>query len=348
MLQLKLMIIKLLVVKMMKRIFFITTLIVGMAGVVYFGGEVNQPLTSQSMQTVNRTIENRTLSDQILKRFWKLTDIDIDASSVILIDAETGHVIYQEESNLALPAASMSKMMTELLVLEAIKADVLDWDTEISISDYAYKISHHPGYASVHLQQNKSYTVEALFHAMAIHSANGATIALAEAVSGSEEFFAQQMNRKADELGLNNSSFVNSTGLDNDHLGSFYSVGTVDDTNKMSAQDLATLARYLINHYPILLEITSKPHYLANEIEYLNTNWMLLEQMEYGHVDGLKTGYTDLAGYGFTGTVEQNNIRLISVVMGTDSARQRFIETDKLYKLAFDQIRSSQIATHHR
>src|SRR5699024_7772434 len=132
--------------------------------------------------------------------------------------------------------------------------------------------------------------------------------------------------------------FVNSTGLDNNHLGDYFSVGRVDDTNTMSANDLAILAEYLINHYPALLDITSQPQYVGNNKQYLNTNWMLSGEVAFDGVDGLKTGYTDLAGYCFTGTVEQDGERLISVVMGTDSELERFRETEKLYEKAFEQL----------
>ncbi|MCZ0702378.1 D-alanyl-D-alanine carboxypeptidase (penicillin-binding protein 5/6) [Natronobacillus azotifigens] len=322
----------------MKYISLISLLIISIISVFIFSGNEIQTLAGYPVQPVHRLVENRTISDQLIKRIWKITDINLTASSVILIDAETGKVIYQDNSDLSLPTASMSKMMSELIVLEAIEAGELDWETDVTISDYAYAISHHPGYASVHLVKDQTYTVDELFQAMAIHSANGATIALAEAVSGSEELFVQQMNQRANELGLEASIFVNSTGLDNRHLGEFFSVGTIDDTNKMSAQDLATLARYLINHHPSLLAITSQPQYLANNREYINTNLMLADHVSYLGVDGLKTGYTNLAGYGFTGTVEQNGVRLVSVVMGTDSIMQRFIETEKLYEQAFHQL----------
>ena len=323
---------------MKKRLLLIMIFFVSLFGLLYFGPEDNQPLASGSIDYAQRTIEHRHFSDYLTKRFWKLTDIELEASSVILIDATTGHVIYQDNSELSLPTASMAKMMSELVVLEAIEAGKLDWDSPVSISDYAYYISHHPGYASVDLKQDITYTVKELFDAMAIHSANDATIALAEAVSGSEARFVQQMNHRAEDLGLNASKFVNSTGLDNEHLGQFFSVGTIDDTNHMSAQDLALLARHLITHHPIILEISSQPNYLANEKEYLNTNLMLSDFIPYQGVDGLKTGYTDLAGYGFTGTVEQNGVRFISVVMGTESIMQRFIETERLYQHAYEQL----------
>lgn len=323
---------------MNKWLLLTTIFLISIFGLLYFDAEGNQPLASQSINNSQRTIQHRSFSDHLIKRFWKISDIELEASSVVLIDAETGHVIYQDNSELPLPTASMAKMMTELVVLEAIETGQLNWNTHVPISDYAYYISHHPGYASVDLEQDRTYTVEELFHAMAIHSANGATIALAEAVSGSEALFVQQMNRRAEDLGLNASKFVNSTGLDNEHLDQFFSVGTIDDTNHMSAEDLAKLARHLIHHHPVLLEITSQPEYLANDKEYINTNLMLSDFIPYEGVDGLKTGFTDLAGYGFTGTVEQNGVRLISVVMGTESIMQRFIETEKLYDYAFNHI----------
>lgn len=330
------------VVEIMRRKIIIVAIMLGLAGFIYLGEEDTAPLAKESMQMVHREATSRILSNQLTTRFWRLTDIDLEANSVMLIEAETGFVIYQSNSDISLPAASMSKLMSELIILEKIEAGELDWDTEVLISDYAYYISHHPGYASAHLDQDRSYTVRELFQSMAISSANGATIALAEIASGSEDLFVRQMNQRAVELGLNASTFVNSTGLDNEHLGQFFSVGTIDDTNKMSAQDLTTLARHLINHHPTLLEITSQPQYVANDREYLNTNLMLTDFVPYQGVDGLKTGYTGQAGYGFTGTVKQGDIRLISVVMGTESIIQRFIETKKLYEQAFELLNKLQ------
>ncbi|GAE94449.1 D-alanyl-D-alanine carboxypeptidase [Gracilibacillus boraciitolerans JCM 21714] len=273
-------------------------------------------------------------------RFLKIKDLEINASSAYLINAETGRVLYEKNSDLPLPTASMSKMMTELLVLEAIDKQIINWDTSVSISDYVYAISSQPGFASVHLEQDKVYTVKDLFDAMAIHSANGAAIALAEAVATSEKDFVMKMNEKAEQLGLAKSQFVNSTGLDNEHLGKYFSVGTFEDTNTMSAKDIATLAQYLINKYPELLEVISQNQYIKNDQYYHNTNWMLPGVTAYGlayqGVDGLKTGFTDLAGYCFAGTVEEDGVRLISVVMGTSSKTERFEETEKLYDAAFE------------
>ncbi|MGN8646826.1 D-alanyl-D-alanine carboxypeptidase family protein [Gracilibacillus sp. HCP3S3_G5_1] len=316
----------------MKRLLLVMLLC--LTGCYPAGDQAGLPMKKASQaQTVEKEL---IYPDQPLDRFWNITEIDLQASSVILINAETGHVIYEKKSDIPLPTASMSKMMSELLVLEAIDSGEIDWDSEVAISDYAYNISHHPGYASVDLTKEQRYTVKELFEAMAIHSANGATIALAEAVSGSEKHFVQQMNQRAQELQLENTEFVNSTGLDNLHLGDYYSVGSVEDTNTMSAHDLAMLAQYLIDRYPELLTIIERPEYRMNDRSYRNTNWMLEGELAFAGVDGLKTGYTDLAGYCFTGTIEREGVRLISVVMGTSSEIARFTETTALYEKAFE------------
>ncbi len=318
----------------MKRLLLVMLLFV--SGCYQAGDQATLPF-NKAPQT-EKVKKELLYPDRPLDRFWNITEINLDASSVLLINADTGHVIYEKNSDIPLPTASMSKMMTELLVLEAIESGNLEWGRDVEISDYVYSISHQPGYASVDLSQERHYTVAELFQAMAIHSANGATIALAEEISGSEEFFVQQMNKRAQELQLEDTQFVNSTGLDNLHLGDYYSVGGVDDTNTMSAQDLVILAEHLITTYPELLETVNQPTYVLNKREYENTNGMLEGDLAFEGVDGLKTGYTDLAGYCFTGTVEREGVRLISVVMGTSSEVERFVETARLYEKAFEQI----------
>src|SRR5699024_3893029 len=145
----------------------------------------------------------------------------------------------------------------------------------VAISDYAYEISHQPGYSSIELNQNKQYSVRELFHAMAISSANGATIALAEKVASSEKEFVALMNDKAKKLGLHNSSFVNSKGLSNQDLLDYHSTGSVDDYNLMSATDLAVLTKYSIDEHPDLLDVTSQTEFDVGNETYNNSNWML-------------------------------------------------------------------------
>src|SRR5690625_1672489 len=151
-----------------------------------------------------------------------LNDIHVDAKAAIVINAVTGDVLFEQQSNVSLPIASMSKIMTQLIVLEAIERGDIHWDDDDSVSDYAYIISHQPGYASVLLERDATYTVEQLFEAMTIRSANGATIALAEYVAGTEGAFVQLMNDRAEQLKLTTASFVNSTGLSNRDLLGFH------------------------------------------------------------------------------------------------------------------------------
>lgn len=275
-----------------------------------------------------------------------ISDLDIRAEAAILINAVTGEVIFEKNSSTSLAVASMSKIMTELLILEAIEKDVLHWEDTTKISEYAYTISNHPGFSSVLLERDQTYTIEELFHAMAIRSANGATIALAEAMSGSEKEFVALMNKRARELGLEDTHFVNSTGLTNDDLQGFHSTGSLDDKNMMSAKDLAALTKYIIERFPELLEVTKLKEFDFQGKTYSNSNWMLTGtevdfidvDVTYDGVDGLKTGFTEEAGYGFTGTVQMGDVRVISVIIGTEEIEDRFLETIMLYEAVEEQM----------
>lgn len=175
---------------------------------------------------------------------------------------------------------------------------------------------------------------------MVIHSANGATIALAETVAGSEKDFVIMMNEKANLLGLTQSTFVNTTGLSNSDLGNFYSTGSSQDTNSMSARDVAMLAKHLIEQFPEVLDVVKEPKVTLGQQTFSNTNWMLPDNnqanVSYEGVDGLKTGFTYEAGYCFAGTVKKDDLRLISVVMGASTKVTRFSETKRLYEAVYE------------
>jgi len=276
--------------------------------------------------------------------------LDINAESAILVDADTGKILYAKNPDMVLPPASMTKMMTEYLVWEAIEDGSISWDTETEISDYAYSISSDEDFSGVGLYQDEKYTVRSLYEAMAINSDNATTIALAELIAGSEGEFVKLMNEKAEEMGLSDYEFVNTTGLENSSLGDQYPEGTdPDGTNLLSARSAALLAYNLINDFPEALDISSMPEAKFDEKEIRNWNWMLphdasyLEQYHYEGVDGLKTGYTDLAGYSFTGTAERNGKRLITVVMKTGSESERFEETAKLLDYGFSQFEIKEV-----
>ncbi|WP_243356855.1 D-alanyl-D-alanine carboxypeptidase family protein [Bacillus litorisediminis] len=272
--------------------------------------------------------------------------LGLTAEAAILIDGETGKILYEKNADTALGVASMSKMLTEYIVLEAIHDGKISWEQEVIIDPYIHELSAAPGLSNIGLTQGEAYTVEELYQAMAIHSANAATVALAQLISGSETNFVKLMNEKAAELGLENYKFVNSTGLNNSSLLGKHPQGTdANAENIMSARDTARLAYRLINDYPEVLETASIPRLSFRDgREYTNFNWMLPGLIyEYEGMDGLKTGSTDFAGYCITGTAERDGRRFISVIMKTEEREARFSETETLLNYGFSNFNTVEL-----
>lgn len=288
--------------------------------------------------------------------------LDVNASGAILVDGDTGMILYEKNSETALGIASMTKMMTEYLLLEAVKEGKVKWDQEYVVSPELSKMSHDNSLSNVFLRVEAKYKVEDLYAAMAIESANAATIAIAEVVGGSEANFVEMMNKKAAELGFEKFKFVNSTGLNNrDMLKHFPEVvGDPDEENIMSAKDVASLASHLLNDFPEVLETSSiaeKVFAEGTEDAFVmdNWNWMLegyeeiadrypnYQQFVYEGLDGLKTGSTPFAGYNFTGTASRDGQRFISVVMNTGSQTERFRETRKILDFAFNNFKKEEV-----
>lgn len=273
--------------------------------------------------------------------------LNIEADAAILVDAKTGRILYQKNIDTVLGIASMTKMMTEYLLLEAIEEGRVSWEQEYTVSDYVYKISQNRSLSNVPLRKDGKYKVRELYEAMAIYSANGATIAIAEVVAGSEANFVKMMNEKAQELGIKDFKFVNSSGLNNRDLQGLHPAGAdQNEENVMSARSVALLAYNLLKNYPEVLDTASVPKKVFREgtddrIEMSNWNWMLPGLVySYEGVDGIKTGFTEFAGYCFTGTAEKNGMRFITVVMnaktgGKSSYKARFDETRKLLDYGF-------------
>ncbi|MGC5326730.1 D-alanyl-D-alanine carboxypeptidase family protein [Brevibacillus sp. SYSU BS000544] len=286
------------------------------------------------------------LSSSLLGASAKVSAAEVQANlnlavkSAILLEASTGKILYSNNPDLPLPTASMTKMMTEYLVQEAIKQKKISWDEQVPVSEYAFYIAKISDTSGVYLNAGESFTVRELYKAMAVVSANDATVLLAEKVAGSEANFVQLMNKKAAELGMKNTSFLTSTGLPANELGP-YSIKGEQVENLMSARDSAILARALIRDFPEALEVSKIPRLnfragTPEELKMANNNWMLTGLNNYYQgVDGLKTGYTLAAGYCFTGTATNDNMRLISVVMGTENKSKRFVETKKLFDYGF-------------
>ncbi|MFT8318118.1 MAG: serine hydrolase [Sporolactobacillus sp.] len=281
--------------------------------------------------------------------------LGLKAKSAILIDANSGRILYEKNADKRYPPASMTKMMTEYLVMQALHQKKLTWNTKVSISNYAYTISQNRSFSNVPLRKDYQYTVRELYEAMAIYSANGATIALAEKVGGTEKHFVDLMNQTAHKLGMNGAQYINSSGLDNVDLGKYAPYGGKNDSNELSARDIAKLAYHVIKDYPEALNISKIPlkKFTAGvdtPIQMVNWDYMLpgfgadMAKFTYPGVDGLKTGHTDLAGYCFTGTVNRDGHRLLSVVMGTDSDAQRFEQTRALFDYGYQQFSLKTVA----
>lgn len=252
---------------------------------------------------------------------------EIDAKAAIIIDASNGEVIYQNNENEAVAPASMSKMMTAYLVLESIHNGKVHWEDPVEISA---KSAQTEG-AKIPMQANDTLTVKDLYHALMIESANNSAVALAEHVAKTEKNFVQLMNEKAKQLEMSDKAkFANASGLQEPD----------GSETKMTAADVSKLAYHLIKDYPEILEVTHlRQSQLAfNNINVTNTNEMLNKNNKALYIegiDGLKTGFTDSAGYCFTGTAKQGDNRVITVVMGTKSKTKRFTETNKLMSYAF-------------
>ncbi|MCQ6561672.1 D-alanyl-D-alanine carboxypeptidase family protein [Paenibacillus mendelii] len=260
--------------------------------------------------------------------------LGLNVEAAILIDASTGQVLYEMNADEARPPASMTKLMTEYIVLEEIKAGRQKWDTVVTASKAA--ASTPPDGSQIYLAEGDQHPLKDLYIAMAVGSANDATIALADHISGTEEAFVQKMNETASKLGLKTAHFTSATGL--------------LDTTVISARDLAKFSKILLEQHKEFLDYSKISTYKFRERDakpMVNWNWMLeshktnpetpsLKSFSYAGVDGMKTGYISAAGYCFTGTALRGDTRIISVVMGAKTKESRFRETAKLFDYGFN------------
>lgn len=269
--------------------------------------------------------------------------LGLNVKSAILMDAETGQILYKENHDVGRPPASMAKMMTEYLVMEEIASGRLSWDDMI----YTPKAARDAGGSGQLMAEGKSYNAKQVFELLSIYSGNDAAVAFAYHIAGSEEEFAKLMNETAKKIGLSDKAyFINATGLPRADMKD-YAPASLPGETQMTAEDAAKLARAIIHEHPEVLEFTKIPSKKFQETDkepMINWNWMVegnkdstnLKQYAYEGLDGLKTGHTSAAGYNFTGTAERNGMRLISVVMGAENNAARFAETRKLLDYGFN------------
>ena len=256
-------------------------------------------------------------------------DLTPTAKSAILIDYATGEVLYEKNADERLAPASMTKIGSMLLIMEAIDSGKLSLNDEVTISEEAASM----GGSQIFLEAGEVYTVHDLLKGVAIASGNDAVVALAEKLAGSQGAFVDMMNERFKELGANNTNFVNAHGLDSE---GHYS----------TARDMATIARELLKHEKILEYTSIYEEYLekndGTKTWLVNTNKLV---RFYDGVDGLKTGFTETAGYCLTATAKKDDFRLISVVMGEDSTENRSSDTVKLLNYGFNTYKINTIKT---
>ena len=246
--------------------------------------------------------------------------IEIKAKNAILMDYDTGEYLYSENAFIPLPPASMSKLMTLYMIFDKIKDGSLSLEDTFATSETAWRLGGAAtGGSTMFLPIGSKPTVEDLIKSIIIQSGNDACIVVAENIAGSEEEFAELMNKKAKELGMNNSHFANSTGWPHpDH--------------KMSMEDLAILSQILIRDFPEFYPIFAQKSFTYNNITQGNRNPLLYSMAD---ADGLKTGHTQEAGFALAASAKRGERRLIAVVSGLKSNKERSEETEKLLNWGF-------------
>lgn len=247
-------------------------------------------------------------------------DLAPNAKSAIMIEASTGEILFQKNKDEKLAPASMTKMMSMLLIMEEIESGNLKWDEEVTASERASSM----GGSQIFLKAGEKMTVTDLLKGVAIASGNDAVVALAERISGSEEAFVKRMNTRGKDLGLKNTNFVNATGL-------------TADNHYSSSYDMSLIAKELVKHEKVLEFTSTYEDYLRKDTKspfwLVNTNRLV--RFKEG-VDGLKTGFTDEAGYCLTATMKKDGMRLITVVMKEENTNKRSADTTKMLDYGFN------------
>jgi serine-type D-Ala-D-Ala carboxypeptidase (penicillin-binding protein 5/6) len=248
----------------------------------------------------------------------------ISAPHAILI-AENGSVLYERDPDKLIYPASLAKLMTAEYVFHQIKEGKIKLSDEYEVSEYAWRHGGAPSHSSTMFAKlHSKVSVDNLLHAMIIQSANDACIVFAEALAGNEAEFGHKLTKRAREIGLTKSTFTNSNGLP-------------DPGEQVTTRELAMLARYIIKTYPDFYKIFGQPEFTWNKIRQFNRNPLL--KMSIG-ADGLKTGFTKEAGYGLVGSAVQGGLRLIVVVNGLKTAKQRADDASRLLEWGFRHFES--------
>ncbi|MHB1404122.1 MAG: D-alanyl-D-alanine carboxypeptidase family protein [Desulfitobacteriaceae bacterium] len=243
-------------------------------------------------------------------------EIETEAASAILMDAANGKILFEKDPHKELPPASVTKLMTLLVAADALQTGRVKLTDKVTASENACKL----GGSQIYLEPGETFSLEEMLIAIAVGSANDACVAVAEHISGTHEAYVEEMNKKAQDLGLQHTHFVNSYGLP-------------ADGHYTSAYDLAVMSREALN-YPLIRKLTSIKEYdlRGGQFKLWNTNKLL---WWYNGADGFKTGWTNEAKYCLASTVERDGLRLIAVVMAVPQPRGHFSESMKIYNYGF-------------
>ncbi len=258
------------------------------------------------------------LSFIIFSSHVSYADINLQtvAKQAMVVDMQTGSVIYSKNADEKMPTSSMSKVMTMLVVFDALKDGRLSLDDKLLVSTKAWK----KGGSKMFVGEGTRVSVEDLIKGVIVQSGNDATIVLAEGLAGSEDAFVQLINQKAQEIGMDNSHFTNASGWpDPDHYS--------------TPRDLMKMAIYLINNYPEYYHYYGIKEFTYSGIKQNNRNPLLYRNLG---ADGIKTGHTDIAGYGLIGTAIQDDRRVIMVLNGLETDRQRRSESTRILAWVFN------------
>ena len=248
-------------------------------------------------------------------------DLDIAGKSALLMDVATGTVIYESNSHAPLAPASVTKVMTMLLIMEAIDSGKISWDDQVTTSESAAA----KGGSQIFLKVGETMSVVEMVKSIAVSSANDCACAMAEHIAGSESAFVNMMNARAQELGMNDTNFVNCTGLDDDESA---------NDHKTSAYDIALMSRELLKNHPDIKKYTTiwMDTVRNGQFGLSNTNKLV---RFYQGATGLKTGFTSSAGYCLSASAEREGMELIAVVMGCETSAERFAACKSMLDYGF-------------
>lgn len=284
-----------------------------------------------------------------IKADQTLPQLDLEAKSAIAVDAKTGQIIYAKDDKQTYPVASMSKLLTAYILLQAIHEGKITWKTKVTPTATEVDISNNTELTNVPLQEGHSYTIRQLYQAMLVGSANAATMLIGNAISGTQTKFIDKMRETAKSLRITDAKIYSANGLTAKYLGNeIYSNTDENAENEFSVRDMAIISQKLIKEYPEILETTKLTKIDFNDNGEIttvnNTNELLQDDSNLG-IDGLKTGTSDAAGYCFASTTNKDGHRIITILAGAKDNDARFDQTKNLLNYIYNNYDYLAIST---